>query len=904
MRYSVPGVVLACVLAVGAAAEDSRAYEGWVWRTSVQDASAELAETLCTGAFTFALAGDLTWTLGYPGEACTSRTTSGGIQTVVDGASVGGTDLDEQSTQPLVPAGGNLYELYGERLDDGAGGPENRLGTLQLSPATGDLAILAAHESVDKPVGLDFSHQINVAVKSTPAVTWSGPDLEGTTWHFGPAEGSVLFMSLDLASSGATTIQFHADGVCEYLQPSAFPEAPASGFSRLVLSQWSSGTWGSRRVSSGPGTGSNVSSCSYEIDSGRYLVVSIDSAPSDASQPPIRRSTYYSLSDNLQYLIPAPFTAAAGPFTARSLLVGFQGAEAMEPDALDGDYLFYLVRNAQRDYTPGYIRGDPFKQRSYSYGQGILRFDAATPGDTPDGETGEWHGCVASLSQSSVAFGYVGEWGSVIPGSSTHGALRKAESCSFQLDPDGAMRVHVARMPDHDAEPVDVVLRGFTNKDGELVSLVGTVDDPVEPRNLLTSRTTTGLFHVLAMRYTGMPEQDQDGDELTNLAELQYPPQHRATPFRCAEGEFPIVCAVPDINGNGTVDVVVVHQEPISAEVRDGGDGALLHNLPFLRDAYTPAAVEVLPDVNDDGVPELAVLAARDSDSRVVVQIRELDGSGSPRQIWFATGFTPLRMALLDGDVDQGYAPDLAVLSTRNQDGRGVVQLKDSFVRSTAARQWVPPGFVPTDVEALPDADDNGIPEVAVLSTRVADGRVLVQVGDFGWSTVPRAIWFARGQTAIDLAVVPDKDADGIPELAVLSSRVNDGKLLAELRNAAGLLPNSKQIWFASGLTGLAIEALAPPVGETAPEIAVLSQRASDGQTVVSMRRVSGPQVPRSIGYSFGYSPRQLSVLADLDDDGVEEAAVLMVRDSDGGIVVQRRNTSDAPAPKDYVFSP
>ena len=42
----------------------------------------------------------------------------------------------------------------------------------------------------------------------------------------------------------------------------------------------------------------------------------------------------------------------------------------------------------------------------------------------------------------------------------------------------------------------------------------------------------------------------------------------------------------------------------------------------------------------------------------------------------------------------------------------------------------------------------------------------------------------------------------------------------------------------------------------------------------------------------------------DTDSNGIEEALVLMIRDSDGRILVQGRNTAGNPAPIQYWFSP
>jgi uncharacterized repeat protein (TIGR03806 family) len=370
----------------------------------------------------------------------------------------------------------------------------------------------------------------------------------------------------------------------------------------------------------------------------------------------------------------------------------------------------------------------------------------------------------------------------------------------------------------------------------------------------------------------------------------------------CSDGPLPVLCTLPDLDEDGTADVATVRADPLAAELLASSDGSLIRALPFLRAKYTAAAAAVLPDTDGDAVPELAVLAVRDSDGRMVVQLRDLDGSGAPRQVWFATGYTPLALALVDGDADDNGIPELAVLSTRDSDGRGVVQVKNAAGAPNTKTLWVPAGYAPHDLEVVPDADGNGVPDLAVLARRGSDGRVLTQIANADGSGTRYPAWFGYGQTPIDLAVLPDKEADGIPEVAVLSSRAGDGRLFVQVRNASGAA-NPASFWLGTGYTGIALAAIAPVDGSLRPEIGVLSQRRSDGRILVSVRNAAGADTPRSIWYTVGYGARGLATFDDVDDNGIEEPAVLMTRDSDGKSLAQSRNAWGTPAPRNYTFA-
>jgi hypothetical protein len=364
------------------------------------------------------------------------------------------------------------------------------------------------------------------------------------------------------------------------------------------------------------------------------------------------------------------------------------------------------------------------------------------------------------------------------------------------------------------------------------------------------------------------------------------------------------LAALPDVNANGTAEMVAFRNLPIVAEIRDGADGALLGNLTYLNSDYVPVGAAVLPDTDGDGIPEIAVLAARGSDGRAIVQIRDADGSGTPRQIFFATDHTPVALAVIEDDADNDGAPELAVLSHRLSDGRVLVEVKNAIGAANTQTIWGPVGYFARDLVIVPDANDDGVPEVAVLMSRLSDNRTLVQVRNATTVSTPQSVFFALGQTPIDLAVVPDKNGDGIPEVALLSSRISDGRPMVELRNAFGPAPDVKQLWLAAGHRGIALSAAAPTGGDAVSEIAALTQRIADGRVLLTVREADGSDAPRLLWYTLGSTAKNLAMFPDLDASGVEEGAVLLTRDSDGRTYVQRRNTLGAPAPVTHWFSP
>jgi hypothetical protein len=362
----------------------------------------------------------------------------------------------------------------------------------------------------------------------------------------------------------------------------------------------------------------------------------------------------------------------------------------------------------------------------------------------------------------------------------------------------------------------------------------------------------------------------------------------------------PALTGIPDSNTDATPDLAIMRGYPAVGEIRDGAAGTLLGAPKYLDYSFSSAATAILPDTDGDDVGEFALLAVRDSDNRMVVQIRDYFGIPTPRTVWFGTDRSPIALATIANDAHNDGVPQLAVLSVDDTDGHGVVEVRNVNGVVNSKTIGLPVGYAPRDIAIVPDADGNDVPDFAVLSTRESDGRTLVQIRNADASGTPYSAWFARGHVGIDLAPVNDKEADGIPEVAVLSARESDGRLLVELKNASSAAQNLRRLWLSPGYRGIAMGALGAAAGSSVPQIAVLMRRNSDSRVVVSIINADGTGAPRSLLYSVGFTPRDLSILPDLDGNGIEEVGVLLMRDSDGRFLVQTRNASGPAAPRNY----
>ena len=119
-------VLLLLSLSRGASADPVGDYQGWLWETGIINGSV-FTEEQCFGQSDLTIVGGVDWTIGLTDEVCWGRRTTNTGRSYDNPPPF---DLNneepDQSTRPLVSAGGNLYELYGEEVISSVGQGEER----------------------------------------------------------------------------------------------------------------------------------------------------------------------------------------------------------------------------------------------------------------------------------------------------------------------------------------------------------------------------------------------------------------------------------------------------------------------------------------------------------------------------------------------------------------------------------------------------------------------------------------------------------------------------------------------------------------------------------------------------------------------------------------------------------
>jgi len=178
----------------------------------------------------------------------------------------------------------------------------------------------------------------------------------------------------------------------------------------------------------------------------------------------------------------------------------------------------------------------------------------------------------------------------------------------------------------------------------------------------------------------------------------------------------------------------------------------------------------------------------------VVVQLKEPPPRRVVRHVPFSALYGPMAFQVVS-DINANGFPELAVLATDWVSGKVVVQVKDASTGLLVRNLWFSDMYAPVAFQVVSDINANGFPELAVLATDWASGKVVVQVKDASTGLLVRNVWFNDMYAPVALQVIPDLNANGSSELAVLTMNSSLGKMVVQIKDPlTGLLV--RNIWF------------------------------------------------------------------------------------------------------------
>lgn len=139
----------------------------------------------------------------------------------------------------------------------------------------------------------------------------------------------------------------------------------------------------------------------------------------------------------------------------------------------------------------------------------------------------------------------------------------------------------------------------------------------------------------------------------------------------------------------------------------------------------------MIKDINGNNYSELVALRKNRGNNKPQVLVKDSSTKKTLKTIgFFDSAFTPKGLTTVS-DMNGNNVDEIAVLATRNTNGAIQVQIKDAGTRKVLKTMGVlNRNYNPLSVSAVSDIDGNGTDEIAVLAKHKINGEVVTQIKD------------------------------------------------------------------------------------------------------------------------------------------------------------------------------
>ncbi len=372
---------------------------------------------------------------------------------------------------------------------------------------------------------------------------------------------------------------------------------------------------------------------------------------------------------------------------------------------------------------------------------------------------------------------------------------------------------------------------------------------------------------------------------------------------------------VPNIGGTAANEAAILKvdqvsgtsDEVIAVQINDVNNGALINELNYLNPDFGANGITVYPGLAPNGGPGIGLWGSRRSDGLSIVQIKDAASGALIRNVF------PLSAAwaVIQVEAVPNVAPNggygVAALATNVQSGLMIVQVKNA-ADNTVIRNVFPLGFgwFPISMDVVPDIG-NGVPGIAVLAQRVSDQLTIVQVRNaIDGSLVRNVFPLGFGFTPMEMRVIGDSNGDNVWDIATRMRRNSDNLEVLQVRDTIGnsFIRNHFPLPMPAWVTFL--NAIRPIDNNGTSEMSVLSVRMSDGQMLAQVRDVGTATLTNN---TFLIGPPWTPGLvyrsfADINGNNVSEIAALVQNSVTRAHLLQIRDAADATVLRNIPIQP
>jgi len=242
---------------------------------------------------------------------------------------------------------------------------------------------------------------------------------------------------------------------------------------------------------------------------------------------------------------------------------------------------------------------------------------------------------------------------------------------------------------------------------------------------------------------------------------------------------------LPDINGDGASELAVLCVSPatggIKAQVRSSQTGSLVKDVAFAK-GYAPRGFVPMPDLNKNTAPELVVLEVSEAGGNILAQVKDSRTGSLIKSVSFNKAYVPQALSPVP-DVNSNGVPELAVIG-RSSAGAVVAQLKDAMAGALVKTVKFSKSGSAMGISVVPDAGRPGGSRLATLRFSGLPGKMTVEERDPLTGASIRNIPFAYPVFPLAVAVLPEANGSGGPGLAVLGIHKASGRMRVEIRDA------------------------------------------------------------------------------------------------------------------------
>ena len=320
----------------------------------------------------------------------------------------------------------------------------------------------------------------------------------------------------------------------------------------------------------------------------------------------------------------------------------------------------------------------------------------------------------------------------------------------------------------------------------------------------------------------------------------------------------------------------------------------------------------------DDGVDDFfGTSAAAPHAAGVAALLLDARPGATPDQIKTALHNTAIDMGVAGFDSDSGYGliqTDAAIaemLALFPNELMGMVSLPDISGNGIPELGVVVPGNTRVhirdamtgdllndidfgsdaafDLAVLPDLNASGSPEIAILQQQLS-GQVRVQIRDSQSGNSVSGLWYGLQYQPIRMTVIPDYSTNGSPEIAVLGQEFGTDAVRVQLRDSStnAFVDN---IFLGTQSVASDLVSVTDTSGNGIPEMGILGVLKDNGQVRSQIWDADTAVFQTNIWFGNVYQPHTTITMPDINSNGSDEIVAMGVDPATQNIRVQVRDS-------------